>query len=191
MREHNAKLEQAAKARKRALRGQLKREHLIAFAIFVAFGFFLFFALLIMTAPPAIAPTQPSTPLPLSLDDETLRVAKNLYCPVCPGVPLDVCETQACVQWRGLIREKLSQGQTSEQIEEYFVAQYGERVLGAPRPAGLNLLVYAAPLLAVVSGGGILYLVLRQRLATRAAPVPSSTPEELRERIERELAEKE
>ena len=33
-------------------------------------------------------------------DDEVLAVAKKLYCPVCPNTPLDVCETQACQDWR-------------------------------------------------------------------------------------------
>ena len=36
-------------------------------------------------------------------DDEVNAIAKRLYCPVCENVPLDVCPTQACAQWRELI----------------------------------------------------------------------------------------
>src|SRR5512140_1676240 len=81
------------------------------------------------------APVQAQGPTPApNIDDEVNRIAKNLYCPVCPNTPLDVCATQACVQWRALIKEKLQQGQNEQQIREYFVQQYGQQVLGAPPP---------------------------------------------------------
>ncbi len=43
--------------------------------------------------------------------DEVNRIAKGLYCPVCPNTPLDVCETRACEDWRALIRDKLAAGE--------------------------------------------------------------------------------
>ena len=46
------------------------------------------------------APAQGPTPT----DDEVNRIAKQLYCPVCESTPLDVCPTEACRQWRDLIR---------------------------------------------------------------------------------------
>src|SRR5574341_1796171 len=47
-------------------------------------------------------------------DDDVNRVAKKLYCPVCPNTPLDVCETQACKDWRAQIRDELAQGWTEQ-----------------------------------------------------------------------------
>ena len=41
-------------------------------------------------------------------DDEVNAIAKQLFCPVCENTPLDVCETQACKQWRELIRLQIS-----------------------------------------------------------------------------------
>jgi cytochrome c-type biogenesis protein CcmH len=99
---------------------------------------------------------QDGDPRPVS-DNEVNAIAKQLYCPVCENVPLDVCGTQACAQWRDLIREKLSQGWTEEQIKQYFVAQYGDRVLAAPPARGLNWLVYLVPPLAILIGAFILY----------------------------------
>jgi cytochrome c-type biogenesis protein CcmH len=75
-------------------------------------------------------------------DNEVNAVAKQLYCPVCENIPLDVCPTQACEEWRGLIREKLADGWSESQIKQYFADQYGDRVLGAPPPRGLNLIGY-------------------------------------------------
>jgi cytochrome c-type biogenesis protein CcmH len=90
-------------------------------------------------------------------DDEVNAVARQLYCPVCENVPLDACGTVACEQWRGIIRDKLAQGWTEEQIKDYFVAQYGDRVLAEPPPRGFNWLVYIVPLLAFAGGSFALY----------------------------------
>jgi cytochrome c-type biogenesis protein CcmH len=138
---------------------------------------------------------QAQQPTPANLEDETLRVAKGLFCPVCPSTPLDVCETQACVQWRALIREKLAAGQSEEQIRAYFVDQYGERVLGAPRPEGFNLGIYILPPLAVAGGILILFFTIRSWVRSRAAAQTAAPTEtvapELADRIAREMKERE
>jgi cytochrome c-type biogenesis protein CcmH len=100
-------------------------------------------------------------------DDQVNAIAKQLYCPVCENIPLDVCPTQACAQWRALIREKLAAGWTEPQIKEYFVQQYGDRVLATPPARGLNWLVYLLPPIAIVAGVFILYRAL---LAWKAPP---------------------
>ncbi len=78
-------------------------------------------------------------------DDEVNEVASQLYCPVCENRPLDTCPTQACHQWRELIRTQLAQGMTEEEIKQYFVDNYGDRVLAEPPRTGLNWLVYILP----------------------------------------------
>jgi cytochrome c-type biogenesis protein CcmH len=91
---------------------------------------------------------------------------------VCENIPLDVCPTQACIQWRELIREKLSQGWTDEQVKQYFVDQYGDRVLATPPARGLNWLVYIIPPLAILAGVVILYQAFKAW--RKPAPAPSS-----------------
>ncbi len=125
-------------------------------------------------------------------DDQVNAIAKQLYCPVCENIPLDVCPTQACAQWRELIREKLSAGWTEDEIKTYFVAQYGDRVLASPPATGLNWLVYIIPPLVIIAGAYILYRALR---AWRQAPAelpeqnqPQDEPDdEYVARIEEEL----
>jgi cytochrome c-type biogenesis protein CcmH len=109
-------------------------------------------------------------------DDEVNAIAKQLYCPVCENVPLDVCPTQACEQWRETIREKLALGWSDDQIKTYFVQQYGDRVLATPPARGLNWLVYVLPPLAALIGLGILIAVLRKwRAEAVASPVGGET----------------
>ncbi len=98
---------------------------------------------------------------PTPSDDEVNAIAKQLYCPVCENIPLDVCPTQACEQWRGTIREKLALGWDEEQIKQYFVAQYGDRVLATPPARGLNWLVYVLPPVAILIGAVGLFGLFR------------------------------
>ena len=126
-------------------------------------------------------------------DNDVLRVAKQLYCPVCPNTPLDVCETKACQDWRAQIRDELAQGWTDQQIIDYFVAQYGERVLAEPQRKGFTSLVWFLPLIAVLMGLGIVYEVLRNWRKQIPAPVVSTPvppiPDEVLKKIEREILE--
>jgi cytochrome c-type biogenesis protein CcmH len=101
-----------------------------------------------------IASAQAVTPS----DDEVNAIARQLYCPVCENIPLDVCPTTACAQWRELIRLKLSDGWTEQQIKDYFVQQYGARVLGTPPARGINWLVYIVPPVAILAG---IYVLIR------------------------------
>lgn len=116
---------------------------------------------------------QGSAPQPPT-DDQVNAIAKQLYCPVCENIPLDVCGTQACAQWRELIREKLSQGWSEAQIKQYFVDQYGDRVLATPPARGLNWLVYIIPPIAILAG---IYVLFRAFQSWKQ-PVPETPPQE-------------
>ena len=95
-------------------------------------------------------------------DDEVNAIAKQLFCPVCENTPLDVCETQACKQWRELIRLKLSEGWTEQDIKDYFVANYGARVLDEPPLQGFHLLAYVVPPIIILIGMVILFRAFKQ-----------------------------
>lgn len=85
-------------------------------------------------------------------DDEVNALAEELYCPVCENVPLDVCPTKACAQWRDLIREKMELGWSERQIKDFFAEQYGDQVLALPPRRGFNWLIYVLPPLILIIG---------------------------------------
>jgi len=126
-------------------------------------------------------------------DNQVNAVAHELYCPVCENIPLDVCPTQACAQWRELIRQQLGQGMTKQQIKDYFAKQYGDRVLDQPPMQGLNLLVYILPFGMLLIGVVVVVRVLRSgrnpvSAAASAAPAARSESEDAYERrLEEEL----
>ena len=126
-------------------------------------------------------------------DNDVNRVAKQLYCPVCPNTPLDVCETKACEDWRAQIRDQLSEGWTDQQVIDYFVAQYGERVLAEPQRKGFTSLVWFLPMIVALIGLWIVYEILKnwrkqKPVVIATKPLPE-IPVAVLKKIERELQE--
>jgi cytochrome c-type biogenesis protein CcmH len=125
-------------------------------------------------------------------DDEVNAIAKKLYCPVCPNTPLDICETQACKDWRVQIKEQLADGWSEEQVVDYFVVQYGERVLAEPPRRGFSVLVWILPVVVTVLGLFLTGQTLRG-WQTRRGAQPATAAEEpavdpaTRAQIEKEL----
>lgn len=152
-----------------------------------ASGLLLLAALL---SPPSGVQAQQPTPS----DDEVNAIARQLYCPVCENTPLDVCPTQACKQWRDEIRLRLAEGWTEEEILQYFVDEYGARVLAEPPRSGLNWLAYIVPPLAFLAGAYLLFRAFRswralaRQQAAEAAPPPAANgKDEYVARLEEEL----
>jgi cytochrome c-type biogenesis protein CcmH len=103
-------------------------------------------------------------------DDEVNKIAKQLFCPVCESTPLDVCPTEACRQWRELIRQMLAEGKSEQEIKDHFVKQYGVRVLNEPPNRWASYLV---PAVAFLAGAFLLFRGFRmwiKPIATESVP---------------------
>lgn len=158
--------------------------------------FILIFIFSLIVAVPASA----QSPNPTPSDDEVNAIARDLYCPVCENTPLDVCPTQACIQWRDLIRLKLSEGETPEQIKQYFIENYGARVLSTPPLQGFYALIYIVPPVILAFGVFFFYRAFRgmlkppaqidenDSLAASTAPSADQAPvDDYMRRVEEEL----
>lgn len=137
------------------------RAHLLAFAVLLS----------LMAASGRVLPARAQGPTPS--EDAVNAIAKQLYCPVCENVPLDVCPTEACRQWRELIRTQLAEGRSEEEIKQYFVANYGARVLAEPPRSGWNWVVYLLPPAMILLGA---WIVLRAfKGSTRPGHAPRTS----------------
>jgi len=177
-----------------SLRAQWNTNHSrILFRLGFLFGALLCLAILVLPAFAQAGSGQVT-------DDEVNAIAKGLYCPICESTPLDVCATQACADWRQVIRTKLGEGQTEAEIKAYFLDQYGPRALAEPPRSGVTLTVWLLPILALIVGGIILLRYFRNSRTTKAeesvavAPIESPVPAkevpedgDYRSRIESEL----
>lgn len=133
----------------------------------------LILVMVVMFIPTSNGVAQDVSPI---TDDQVNELAKDLYCPVCENVPLDVCPTRACAQWRDLIREKMELGWSEKQIKEYFAAQYGEHVLSVPPPKGFNWLIYVLPPLILLIGIAVIANIVIKSKKQPAEPIQAENP---------------
>ena len=121
-------------------------------------------ALLLVAAP--VAPARAASGADPAGEEAVHAIAARLRCVVCQNLSVADSPSDMARQMRDLIRERLAAGDTPAQVETYFVQRYGEWVLLAPRPHGLNLLLWLAPF-AAVAGGLALVLSLVHRWRRR------------------------
>ena len=131
---------------------------------------------------------------PVTLDDIN-AIAGDMFCPECEALPLDKCGTTVCVQWKDEIARQLADGRTEEQIIDYFVANFGDQVLGIPQDPLLRNLSLIVPLIGVLVifiGGTWTYLRLRGGRGPRdespaASVVSSDDDDPYRSMLEQDL----
>lgn len=88
-------------------------------------------------------------------DNDVIRVAERMYCPVCENIPLDECQTGACLEWKEEIRGQLTAGRSDQEVIDSFVARFGDHVVGVPQDPVLRALTVIMPLLGTVLAIGV------------------------------------
>jgi cytochrome c-type biogenesis protein CcmH len=131
--------------------------------------------LLVLAVLTSVAYAQGEDPPPTPHPDEVNAIAENLYCPVCENIPLDVCGTAACAQWRQQIADLLTQGYSEQQIYDYFAEQYGDAVLAAPPARGINWVIYILPPAAIFIAAMLLWRSMRTSRATAQTNMAEGT----------------
>jgi cytochrome c-type biogenesis protein CcmH len=126
------------------------------------------------------------------LTEQQLQIERQLGCPICTNLPLNICDNQICTQMKGVIRQKLDAGESQSQIVDFFVARYGDGVLLTPPNRGFNLAVWYGPFIAVLIGGLLVWALLRgslrrqRELRRRLAPSDPGL-DAYRSRVRREV----
>ena len=102
------------------------------------------------------------------LEARTREVASGLRCPVCQGLSIQASPSELAVQMKEVVRQQLKEGKSPDEVRAYFVSKYGEWVLLEPKASGMNLLVYVAPMVMVLGGAVLIWVLVRKWSA--AAP---------------------
>ena len=89
---------------------------------------------------------------------------------VCQNQSIDDSDADLAHDLRVLVRERLTAGDSDEEVIDYVVSRYGEFVLLKPRFSLRNALLWGTPVLLLVGGGVfIAFGRPRRRAATAAA----------------------
>ncbi|VAX30960.1 Cytochrome c heme lyase subunit CcmL [hydrothermal vent metagenome] len=159
------------------------------------FAVFVFFP--VSEEPLLFAQDGPMPPALSMGDDElqakTKEIAKVLRCAVCQSESVWESNSTLAIQMRDIVRERLLAGESSDEIQAYFVSRYGDYIIFKPRFRGINLLLWGGPFLLLLFGGVILLRNLskwtKPHPALPEAPSASLDPidEKQRQRLEQEL----
>ena len=85
-----------------------------------------------------------------SIDAETTHIANEVRCPVCQGETAAQSNTPASIQIRDQIHQELVAGESPSHVLDDLVASYGPSILEKPPAHGIGLVVWVAPIIAVV-----------------------------------------
>ena len=135
--------------------------------------------------------TQSQTQLPTraEVEQEASKLFNKVMSPFCPGRTIANCPSPQAAQLQVAIKDKLSNGESPEAIEEELYATFGDELRAIPRARGFNLLAWGIPGLFFVLG-----LVILSRWLRGLGPTPSTqsagaaqVDRELDERLKKEL----
>ncbi|MCB5202841.1 cytochrome c-type biogenesis protein CcmH [Neorhizobium sp. T786] len=132
--------------------------------------------LIFLTPLPALAVNPDEILADPRLEERARGLSAQLRCMVCQNQSIDDSNAELARDLRILVRERLTDGDTDEQVIDYVVSRYGEFVLLKPRFSARTLLLWGAPAALLLIGGLILLLMARGRLQARAPA--ALTPEE-------------
>lgn len=118
---------------------------------------------LILSSAPAFAVNPDEVLADPKLEARARAISAELRCMVCQNQSIDDSNAELAKDLRLLVRERLTDGDTDEQVLNYIVSRYGEFVLLKPRLEAKTLLLWAAPLLLVLAGGLSLIVFARRR----------------------------
>lgn len=91
----------------------------------------------------------------------------------CNNLTVKNCTCGKADQVRADVASRLDAGQSSAQVLQAYVDEYGEQILAAPTREGFNLVGWIMPFAALLAGASLLLLALRRwsRVPWREAPL--------------------
>lgn len=116
-----------------------------------------------------------------AMEADARQISAELRCLVCQNQSIDDSDAPLARDLRLLVRERLTAGDTKQEVIDFIVARYGEFVLLRPPFSAKTYLLWFAPLLLLGAGGYLAYRVFGQtNRSAVASPAPLSEDEQAR-----------
>ena len=85
------------------------------------------------------------------------KISKNLRCLICQGQSVYDSQSDFALTIKMLIKNKLQQGESEDEIYDYLKTLYGEWIVYDPEFNKKNLLLWVFPLILFIFGGLLIY----------------------------------
>ena len=82
--------------------------------------------------------------IPLVNQDKDTRYenwSKNILCPVCQGENISDSPSEYADDMRMILKEQIESGLSDEQIYNYWVVRYGERIITNPQRTNIEMII--------------------------------------------------
>ena len=90
-------------------------------------------------------------------------LSKGIRCLVCQNQSIDDSDSDLAKDLRIIIRKKIIQGDTDDEIEQYLVDKYGNFILMKPPLYQDTYILWISPLLLMLVGITIMYFTLKKK----------------------------
>ena len=147
--------------------------------------------ILVMTYAPAFAVEPDEILSDPTLEARARTIGASLRCLVCQNQSIDDSNADLARNLRVLVRERLTEGDTNEQIFDFAVARYGEFILLKPPFKAKTVVLWAGPAgLLLIGIGGIAICFRRRALNTQPLPLSADEEQRLQALLYREQGER-
>jgi len=137
--------------------------------------------LVALVAPTAALAVEPDEMLKdPALEARARQLSEGLRCLVCQNQSIDDSNAPLAHDLRVLVRERLTRGDSDNQVIDFIVSRYGEFVLLKPRFELQTLLLWALPPVALLAGLAALLMKARRRRAANLQAPSLTTAEQQR-----------
>ena len=147
------------------------RPSILALAVALALG------MTAAQAQPALTPAQ---------EARARALFTELRCVVCQNQSIAESDADVARDLRGIVREQIAAGRADDDVIRFLVDRYGEFVLLKPVFAWHTLLLWLAPLIAILTGGALIWRGSGRRGAGRGASSLSEDEEAALARLREE-----
>ncbi len=89
--------------------------------------------------------------------DNVEKISKNLRCLICQGQSVYDSQSDFALSVKDLIRNKLENGSTEDEIYKYLQSKYGDWILYEPKINKNTLILWGLPLILFIFGGLLIF----------------------------------
>jgi cytochrome c-type biogenesis protein CcmH len=119
---------------------------------------------LLLLAPLAARAVQPDEIMAdPRLEARARALSVQLRCLVCQNESIDESHADLARDLRVLVRERLQAGDSDDQIRAFLVRRYGDFILLKPPFKLETWLLWGAPFLILLAGGGVIFIARRRQ----------------------------
>jgi cytochrome c-type biogenesis protein CcmH len=111
-----------------------------------------------------------------ALEARARSLGQELRCLVCQNESIDDSNADLARDLRTIVREKLTAGDSDQQVLDFVTARYGDFVLLRPPVRAGTLVLWFGPVVLLVAA--IIAITLRRRGRAKAEPAPLSSEED-------------